>query len=450
MIELPLESARRAEVFSVAEFSRKMRALFRRVPAFDYLGVSGEISEWTPRPNGVYFTLKDSNAILQCFAYSDRARKFGELPVGAAVIAYGNVRVADWRSRYELLVEDVKLTGIGELYRQYEALKERFRRLGYFEADRKRAVPAFPRSVALISAQGKGAEDFMTTLRDRARQVRVEFIETRVQGIGADVEIAQALDRAARTPIDVIVLARGGGSYEDLFAFNREPVVMAIVRSNKPIITGIGHTADHHLADEVADFVCETPSNAAQFIASLWQRGGERLARLIMRLEREMRDLLARAMERADAVDERLVASWERAVWRRRQTLSNLERRITAQNPALLLTAQIRRLAQLAVALDRWPQRASERRGHLIEARQERMQVLIASFLAQRKNAFALMAARLVAADPMRPLERGYAIVTHGGRALRDASEVSRGATIEAQLYHGRLTASVERVLPDE
>ncbi len=173
MIELPLENGRRAEVFSVAEFSRKMRALFRRVPAFDYLGISGEISEWTPRPNGVYFTLKDSSAVLQCFAYHDKARKFGELPVGAAVIAYGSVRVADWRSRYELLVDDVKLTGIGELYRQYEALKERFRQLGYFEADRKRAVPAFPRSVALISAQGKGAEDFLNDIaRPRTASAR--------------------------------------------------------------------------------------------------------------------------------------------------------------------------------------------------------------------------------------------------------------------------------------
>ena len=450
MIELPLDNEKRAEVLSVAEFSRKLRALFRRVPAFEYIGVSGEISEWTPRGNGVYFTLKDATALLQCFAYHDKARKFGSLPVGSAVIAYGTVRVADWRSRYELLVESVRLTGIGELYRQYEALKERFRRLGFFEPDRKRPIPAFPRSVALISARGKGAEDFLTTLGDRAPQVQVDFIETRVQGIGADVEIAQALDRASRTSVDVIVLARGGGSYEDLFAFNREPVVMAIVRSGKPIITGIGHTADRHLADDVADFVCETPSNAAQFIASLWQRGGEKLARFIMRLDREMREILTRAAERSDDIDEKLGGAWERSLWRRRHAIANLDRRLAARNPALLLNAQVKRLAELGAALRNWPQRALERRHHLLDSRRQRVETLTQSFLSQHRSAFAVTAGKLDGADPMRPLERGYAIVTHAGRALRDASEVSPGAAIEAQLYHGRLAATVERVVANE
>jgi exodeoxyribonuclease VII large subunit len=449
MIELPLDAQKRPEIYSVAEFSRKMRALFARVPAFEYLGVSGEISEWNPRGNGIYFTLKDDSAVLQCFAYRDKARKFGDLPVGSAVIAYGTVRAAYWRSRYELLVESLKLTGIGELYRQYEALKRRFRELGYFEPDRKRHIPAFPRTVALISARGKGAEDFLTTLGDRAPQVAVEFIETRVQGIGADVEIAQALDRADRSRVDAVVVARGGGSYEDLFAFNREPVVMAIIRSGKPVITGIGHTADHHLADDVADYVCETPSNAAQFIASLWQRGGEKLARLVMVLDRDTREVISRATERAEGADERLASAWERAVWQRRHALSLLERRITAQNPALSLTEQIRRLTELRAALDNWPQRALERRRHALDSRQERAGAWITSVLSQRKNAFALAAGRLDSADPMGPLARGYAIVTHAGVALRDASEVSPGTLIEAQLHHGRLAACVERVVPD-
>jgi exodeoxyribonuclease VII large subunit len=450
MLELPLGNEKLPEIVSVAEFSRKMRALFRRVTSFDYLGVSGEISEWTPRPNGVYFTLKDSSAVLQCFAFHDKARKFGELPVGAAVVAYGSVRVAEWRSRYELLVESVQLTGIGELYRQYEALKERFRQLGYFDPSRKRPLPAYPRIVALISARGKGAEDFLTTLSARAPQVAVEFIETRVQGLGSDVDIAQALDRAAHCSADVVVLARGGGSYEDLFAFNREPVVMAIVRSNKPIITGIGHTADHHLADDVADFVCETPSNAAQFIASLWQRGGERLARLIMRLDREMRDQLTRAMERTDSADEKLASAAERAIWRRRDVVSKLERRIAARNPALSLGLQIRRLAEYNAALGSWPQWALERRRNVVGSRRDRLDALVVSVMSRCGNAFALANGRLNSANPLAPLERGYAIVTHAGGTLRNASDVTPGATIEAQLHHGRLAASVERVMADE
>ncbi len=250
--------------YTVGEFSRRMQDVFRRVPQFKYLSVSGEISEVHPRNNGTYFTLKDAGGVLQCFAYPNRAAQFGPLPVGSAVIAFGTVRVASWRSRYELLVTMLQRTGIGELHRQYEALKERFRALGFFERARKREIPSFPVFVALISARGKGAEDFQETLRLRAPQVRVEFFETRVQGLAADADIAEAIDRAAASGADAIVLARGGGSYEDLFTFNCEPVVRAIVRSPVVVITGIGHTADHHLADDVADYECETPSNAAQ------------------------------------------------------------------------------------------------------------------------------------------------------------------------------------------
>lgn len=411
-------------VVSVGEFSARLRGVFRRVRAFEHIGVSGEVSEVSERANGVYFTLKDANVVLQCFAHPNRARTFPKIAQGTAVIAYGTVRVADWRSRYELLVNDVRLTGIGELFAQYEALKERFRALGFFERARKRPVPAFPRVVALVSARGKGAEDFQKTLSARAPQVRIEFVETRVQGIGADVEIADALDRAGRTDADVIVLARGGGSYEDLFAFNLEPVVRAIVRSKQPVITGIGHTGDHHLADDVADLACETPSNAAQYIAQLWQRGGERLARLSAQLDREMRDQLARAFQRADFNAEALVRAWERSSGKRRDRLGALERRLVAQNPS-------RRIEQRVAPL---------------EVRKERLVRAKERYFSKRANALELAASRLASSDPLKPLERGYAIVMHDGRALRDAREASTGDQIEARLFVGSLTARVEKV----
>jgi exodeoxyribonuclease VII large subunit len=414
-------------VFSVGDFSTRLRDVFRRVRAFEYLGISGEISEFTDRANGVYFTLKDANAVLQCFAYPNRARAFPKMALGTAVIAYGAIRVAERRSRYELLVNDVRLTGIGELYQQYEALKERFRALGLFERARKRPVPAFPRKVALVSARGKGAEDFLTTLRARAPQVRVEFVETRVQGIGADVEIADALARAARTNPDVVVLARGGGSYEDLFAFNLEPVVRAIVRSGAPVITGIGHTGDHHLADDVADLSCETPSNAAQYIANLWQRGGERLTRLAAQLDREMRDQFARALQRADAAADALVRAWERSVGKRRDRLAALDRRLLGQNPS---HRNARRVTQLQVAVQR-----------LDHARER--------YFSKRANALELASSRLGSSDPLKPLERGYAIVMREGRALRDARAASPGDEIEARLFVGSLTARVEGVRED-
>ena len=436
-------------VVSVGDFSARLRGVFRRVRAFEYLGVSGEVSEYTERSNGVYFTLKDANVVLQCFAHSNRARTFPKMALGAAVIAYGTVRVADWRSRYELLVNDVRLTGIGELFQQYEALKEGFRSLGFFDRARKRPLPAFPRVVALVSARGKGAEDFLHTLSDRAPQVRIEFVETRVQGMGADVDIADALDRAGRTGADVVVLARGGGSYEDLFAFNLEPVVRAIVRSQIPVITGIGHTGDHHLADDVADLACETPSNAAQFIAQLWQRGGERLSRLSSQLNREMRDQLSRALQRADVTGEGLLRSWDRSQAKRRERLLSAERRLAAQNPSQRVARRVTQLTALESSLRNWAPRAMPAWRRALDVRNERLARVFERYFSQRGTALELASNRLASLDPHKPLERGYAIVLHDGRALREASDVSAGDEIEARLFVGSLTARVERVNDD-
>lgn len=441
-------------VVTVGEFSQRLQSVFRRVKAFEYIGVTGEISEWTPKPNGVYFTLKDSTqgstSVLQCFAYGNRAQTFPDIGFGSAIVAYGTVRAAAWRSRYELLVGSVRLTGVGELYAQYELLKERFRKLGYFDGSRKRAIPSFPRCVALISARGKGAEDFLTTLGERAPQVRTEFVQTRVQGLGADVEIAEAFDRAARLNPDVIVLARGGGSYEDLFAFNGEPVVRAIVRSASPVITGIGHTGDHHLADDVADLECETPSNAAQFIAGLWQHGRERLNNLEAQLAREVGNLLADAIGRADTAEERLERAWERNAKRLRERLVALERRLTAQSPAMRVAGWGRRLTTLDVTLSAWPKRALPQWKRELRERCERLYAAQERLFTRRGNELALAARALAALDPEKPLERGYAIVTRAGRVLRDARAVTSGDAIEARLSRGKLRARVEGVADNE
>jgi exodeoxyribonuclease VII large subunit len=436
-------------VVSVSEFATRLREVFRRVRAFEYIGITGEVSQWNPRANGVYFTIKDAGAVLECFAYHNRAERFPKVAIGTAVIAYGTVRVVERRSRYELLADDLRLTGIGELYAQYEALKERFRAEGLFESARKRSVPRFPRLIALVSAHGKGAEDVMTVLRERAPHVEVRFFETRVQGAGAEVEIADALDKASRLRPDAIVLARGGGSYEDLFTFNLEPVVRAILRASAPVITGIGHTGDHHLADDVADLSCETPSNAAHFLANLWQRGEERLERLGMQLNREMRDLLARASQRGDAVHEAIEHAWERYSGLRRERLAALEKRLGAQSPAQGVSMRAQRLAGLRARLDLWPVRAVEAWGAASERRVSRIEPAWKEFLSRRAYARDIAEARLDAVDPAAPLARGYAMILHGGELVRSAGQVAPGDVVEARLGRGSLDARVERVSDD-
>lgn len=411
-------------VVTVGEFAVRLREVFRRVKAFEFIGVAGEISQWNPRQNGVYFTIKDQHAVLECFAYTNRAAKFPKVALGTAVVAFGTIRVVERRSRYELLVDELTLTGIGELYAQYEALKEQFRAEGLFAASRKRKIAPFPKRVVLVSADGKGAEDFLKVMRERVPHVDVTFVETRVQGIGADVEIAEALDRASKMAADVVVLARGGGSYEDLFAFNLEPVVRAIVRSKIPVITGIGHTGDHHLADEVADLTCETPTNAAQYLANLWQRGNERFERLAAQLDREMRDILARALQRADGALDVLERALERSIAIKRDRALTLERRLNGQNPA-------QRLAQRSTRL---------------EGLRSRLAPAWKLYASRRESALRVASTQLAGVDPNAPLIRGYALVSHGGRLVRSAGDVSPGDVVTAHLAHGAIEARVETV----
>lgn len=437
-------------IVSVGEFAARLREVFRRVRAFEYIGITGEISQWNPRQNGVYFTIKDANAILECFAYLNHAQRFPKVALGTAVIAYGAIRVQERRSRYELLVDDLQLTGIGELYQQYEALKERFRAEGLFDAQRKRRIPRFPRHVVLVSAKGKGAEDFEKVMRERVPHVHVSFVETRVQGMGAEVDVAEALDRASRSGADAIVLARGGGSYEDLFAFNLEPVVRAIVRSSIPVITGIGHTGDHHLADDVADLTCETPSNAAQYLANLWQRGNERLERLAAQLDREMRDILARALQRGDLVHDALERAWERSFAARRDRLHTLERRLTIQNPAARLAHRMQHLVAMRARLEAWPARATHAWSTTLGAHGGRLVPAWERYVNRLHHALQVAQAHLGAYDPSAPLARGYAMILRDGALVRRADQVAVGDVIEARLTHGTLHARVEGVSQHE
>lgn len=433
-------------VVSVGEFAARLREVFRRIRPFEYLGITGEISQWNPRQNGVYFTIKDANAVLECFAYQNRAQRFPPVALGTAVIAYGSVRVVERRSRYELLVEDLALTGIGALYQEYEALKERFRLEGLFAPERKRRLPRFPRRIVLVSAKGKGAEDFEKTMRERASHVCVDFIETRVQGINAETEIADAMDRASGLRPDLVVLARGGGSYEDLFTFNREAVVRAILRSAVPVITGIGHTGDHHLADDVADLACETPSNAAHLIANLWQRGNERLERLAMQLDREMRDLLARALQRGDLAHEGLQRAWERYAMRGREGFAMLERRLSARNPAALMSQTLGRLAESNTRLDALSARLLLARRSRLDTLGERLHRAWDQRAQGMRHRMDVTRTGLHALDPAGPLARGYAMIFRDGLVVRSAADVAAGDAITAHLGHGTIAARVEAV----
>lgn len=423
------EDPQRILTLTVSQFSDRLRRWLERRPELARIAIAGEISGWKPQPNGnVFFSLKDDHAILKCFVYWNDAKKLPPLKNGVAVVATGAIGIWERTSEYQLRVVAIEPRGVGAIAAKVEALRKRLQAEGLFERARKREFARFPRRVALVSARGKGADDFETTLREKSPNVAVRFVETRVQGEGAEIDIADAIDRASREDVDAIILLRGGGSYEDRYPFNTEPVVRAIVRSRHPVVTAIGHTGDSHLADEVADAVFKTPTAAAEYIAGSWAEVTGRLARQRERLATAIDRMIARQAQRRDRADQELDRAVDRHLSRSTRSLLQLQNRIERQNPRHRLGSRQTRLTATLLK---------------IAAARERL-------LSGRSGALALARSRLLSLDPNAPLERGYAIVTLAGRAVRDARDVSVGDPIEAQLFHGRLGATVERVLHDE
>jgi exodeoxyribonuclease VII large subunit len=271
-------------------------------------------------------------------------------------------------------------------------------------------------------------EDFQKTIARNVPFVRVMFIETRVQGVGAEIDIAAALDEASKGKTDVIVLTRGGGTYEDLFPFNLEPVIRAIVRAKVPVLTAIGHSGDHHLADDVADMAFGTPSLAAEHIAKGWILAARRLAELKRDLDRAIRDVILRGEQRTDARGKELERFGLRVVAAKRRLLAERIDRLERRNPQRVLSDFRARVA----------------RGF------GRLEMSVSRVLSQKTTRLMERMGALNRYDPIAPLSLGYAIVTKDGRALRRAAEAQTGDVLDVRLERGSLQSRVESVTPDE
>ncbi len=409
-------------VYGVSRVVGYIKRLIAENKQLARISVRGEVSDRSDANGRIYFDLKEGADILKCVVWSNAAAKLPAFRNGDAVIVGGEFTTYPARSIYQLDVKSLELTGIGQLYARFEALRKKLEAEGLFERARKRPMPRFPRRIALISARGKGAEDFETQMRRRAPHVRIEFIETLVQGLDAPVEIAKALDRASAMDVDVIVLARGGGSYEDLFAFNEEPVVRAIVRAKHPVLTAIAHTANLHLADAAADEVRETPSLGATYFGEIRDAYARRLELLVARLDRSLREKQRLRVQRFDYVTSSFDRTARAFVNQKRQRLLVLERRLNAHTPVQRINARARAL----------------------QAASSQLNVLARGFTKPSLSRVELLATKLDLYDPQRPLAQGYAMVFAGGKLIRDAGSVPVGSAVEARLARGTLLARVE------
>ena len=436
----------RPRVVSVSALVREVNLLLEQ--GFSGLHVEGEITNASRSARGhLYFSLKDSDAAVDCVMWAGAARRLRFEPEdGLAVTAAGSLTVYPPRGRLQLVVEQLEPLGIGALQLAFEQLKSRLAAEGLFDADRKRPLPLLPSRVGLVTSLGGAAlRDAVKVLR-RSPQVSVVVAPATVQGDAAAAEIADALARlGASGLVDVVLLVRGGGSLEDLWAFNLEPVARAIAACPVPVVTGVGHETDFTIADFVADHRAATPTHAAETVVARVEAVVRRLDTAVAAMVRApARGLgLARARLRG-AVGSSGLARVPERVRRARQRFDRWQR--LAPLLRAVLTRSRNRLAAADAGLARVPTRVAAG-GHrrLLASRSDQLGQLMRARLQRELRQLEGLRRALAHLSPRAVLERGYSITTRDGdpAPLRDAAGVRSGEVLTTTLARGRLRSVV-------
>ena len=431
-------------VFSVAELTREIKAVLEG--RFPQVLVRGEVSNVSVSGAGhVYFTLKDHEATLGCVLFRTEARRLKfQVKNGVVLVARGALDVYEPKGEYKLICSSVEPLGAGALQVAFEQLKEKLHREGLFDPARKRKLPFLPRRIAVVtSPSGAAVHDFLRVLH-RRHPLPVLIVPARVQGEGAAQEIARGIVRAAKQPrVDVVVVARGGGSLEDLWAFNEEVVARAICGCPVPTVSAVGHEVDVTIADFCADLRAPTPTAAAELIvrekAELLAELAQRRARLsraqqalFQRKESQLDKLKARVADprrligdrklRLDKLRQRLEEARQKAQQARHEKLRRLRERLQQQHPRERLHRLSRDVARL----------------------HEKLKALALRLLAARRHRVEGLDGRLQALSPLKVLARGYAVAfDERGHALLDSAQVQPGERVRVRLHEGEISTRV-------
>jgi exodeoxyribonuclease VII large subunit len=434
-------------VISIALLNRMVRECLEST--FPLTWVGGEISNLTYAASGhVYFSLKDANAQVRCVMWRNRAQLLGwRLENGQKIEARTLVSFYEPRGEFQLNVEAIRRAGQGDLYEQFLRLKAKLEAEGLFDPTTRRPLPSHPRAIAIVtSPQAAALQDVLKTLQRRAPHLPIEIYPTPVQGEGAGGKIAAAIAQAAQSQCDAIILCRGGGSIEDLWALNDEDVARAIRASRIPVISGVGHETDFTIADFAADLRAPTPTAAAELLSPDRDALLAQLAQLKRQLAGQTTRYLAERGQQLDWLSSRLTHPAER-LQRQRDTVDRLAGRLTQ--------AQLRqqdqwryRLTGTAQALHNAHPRTeiAKESLRLMAFRLENTTRWQISAAGVKLNS---LASSLNQLDPHAVLARGYAIaIGPDGRTIRDAAKLSTGNEIQLTFARGHATATVNQVVP--
>lgn len=390
------------KIYKVSEITRHIRGLLET--EFRSIWVEGEISNFKRHSSGhMYFTLKDETAQIGCvfFARENQQLKF-ELKDGLQVICIGRISVYEARGQYQIYVSRVEPKGLGALQLAFLQLKEKLEKEGLFAQERKRPIPRFPKRLGIVtSPTGAAIQDMLKIFKKRAYGLEIFIYPARVQGEGSAQEVAEGIDALNHfQPLDLLIVGRGGGSLEDLWAFNEEIVARAIAKSEIPVISAVGHEVDWTIADFVADFRAHTPTAAAEKVVMFWDELDEKIRQTRERMQNGIQFILEN----------------------QRQRLSRVKDSYGFKNPLHYL--------------DEFKQRIDE------FARQ--IQNYIHSLVERKHHQFQNLSGKLEALSPLAILNRGYSLTfDQAGNVLKDSRKVSAGALIRTKLNKGTVESKV-------
>lgn len=420
-------------VYSVGQVNQYIRNMFAQDFLLKNICVQGEISNWKRHTSGhIFFSLKDKTGVISAVMFASDvknglAQDFRE---GDEVQVSGAVRVYERSGQYQLYAKEIVLAGAGILYQRFEALKRELEEMGMFAQEYKRPVPPYPKTVGVVTAPtGAAIRDIQNIAARRNPYVRMILYPAQVQGAGAAESVAEGIRALERYGVDVIIIGRGGGSIEDLWAFNEELLARQIFDCSIPIVSAVGHETDTTIADYVADLRAPTPSAAAELVVP------------------DIREILAR-LEHAKSG---MMRQMNHLLQQSRSRVRTLEAQLNVQSPAYQVLNRRQYLAESQDRLRMLMDRMLAGRQNALEQKTIRLTEQMRRRFSETRHRLELYASRLDAASPLKKLGSGYGYLeTEDGRGIRSVMEVSQGDRIRARLADGDITAQVQQIIREE
>jgi exodeoxyribonuclease VII large subunit len=437
-----------SSIVTVSQLNRHIKSYLEQ--EIGVVAVEGELSNLSrPSSGHLYFTLKDAQAQIRCVFFKNRHVNTlcSKLRDGQHVIASGRLSLYEARGDYQLIVEELKEAGLGELYLQFEALKNKLAAEGLFHPERKKALPKMPKTIGLItSTSGAAIQDILSTLGRRYPLASIFIYPSEVQGAGAAEQLIKALqDANTHRHCDVLILARGGGSIEDLWAFNNEHLARSIAASLIPIVSGVGHETDFTIADFVADYRAETPTAAAAAVTPNREDLLQVVDHLISRLQTAMnrhienkklklnylsakvnspRQLITAHWQTVDYLERQLRVSMDRIINHKKQELHRYLAQLNMMNP-------VQQVQHIKTRID-----------HIVEQLIQHIKLKIKSLRYQLNNNLST----LHAVSPLATLDRGYSITTKNDKVVYNTKVLKIGDTVKVRLATGSLDCDIKKI----